>query len=75
MRAPQRRRPLDERRCAETGQAPSVQPMQLRIRATLASRDIMQEAGVPMPAMCDERVFAAMLDSAGLRERNAVNAQ
>jgi hypothetical protein len=35
----------------------------------------MQEAGEPMPAMCDERVFAAMLDSAGLRGRNAVNAQ
>jgi hypothetical protein len=35
----------------------------------------MQEAGEPMPAMSDETVFAAMLDSAGLRERNAMNAQ
>ena len=49
--------------------------MQLRIRAIVASRVIMQEAGEPMPAMCDERVFPSMLDSAGLQERNAVNAQ
>jgi hypothetical protein len=46
--------------------------MQLRIRAIVASRVIMQEAGEPMPAMCDERVFARMLDSAGLHERSAM---
>lgn len=49
--------------------------MQLRIRAILALRVIMLEALEPMPAMCDERVFAAMLDSAGLRERSAMNIQ
>jgi len=44
-----------------------------RIRAIVASRVIMQEAGESMPVMCDERVFARMLDSAGLRERSAMN--